>query len=171
MKIVSLICCIVIATLSAPAQTPQVIHLNVNASSQGWTSLPTSLAPGQTATVKVLRRPDGRPQTWGVIDPHNRGENDITGNGVKAGPNFVLPGGMEGALLVRDGNGSPHAFTSIDQQITLTTPGKISFIANDEGACNSAPCHPLICFGCGPAKNGFTDNVGWIEVVITITGP
>jgi hypothetical protein len=155
--------------VNAP-QIIKVFHVLVNANSSSWTKGVT-LASSQSAVISVPRRPNGQPQKWGVIDPSNRGLTDITGNGVEARSTFVLPHGKEGSLLVRDAHGAPREFTNVDEKITFPGPGDISLIANDEGSCNAFPCHPLICFGCGPAKNGFTDNVGWMEVEITVTTP
>jgi len=124
-----------------------------------WQS-PTSLGKGQTVTVWVPPGANG-PQTWGVIDPSNRGPNAATGNGVSAGDGFIRPGFPEGALLVRGADQVVRRFDKPDGILSFTAPpGQIAFIANDNYKYNGHPIPP----GFGFYGNGFDDNSGSITV-------
>lgn len=89
---------------------------------------------------------------WRIVPPYSTGPG---GSGSGAFPTAVLDDAPLGCLVVRDGDGNYFPFKKDDQEVVVTTPGDISFVANDE-------------FGSIEGK-GFADNNGSLSVKISIT--
>ena len=133
--------------------------LTVDAHNDSWQSV-VSLEPGQKGRFYVPLAPNHQGiQMWGVIDPGNRGQNSILGNGVRAGNGFAAPGLPEGALLIKGGDGKIKTFDKAVGSVDISVPGSVAFLANDtRGTDDHHPIH------IGFKGNGFTDNVGTITV-------
>jgi hypothetical protein len=138
--------------------------LTVDAHNESWQSV-VSLAPGQKGEFYVPLAP-GPPgfQSWGVIDPGNRGQNTIVGNGVRAGDGFAAPGLPEGALLIKGGDGKIQTYDKPTGSVEISVPGSVAFLANDTQGTNDHHVFHIGFQGDGYADNFGTITVNWVKL-------
>jgi len=121
-------------------------ELFVEASVSTWQPSGVYLQPGETAHVTASGK-------WGVIDPTKRGLCGPGGNQVLAKGPFMFQDAGQGCLLMRDSTGGIYPWRGDNDEITVSVPGAISFIANDDQ---------------GSSGSGFADNIGKLAVTIRI---
>jgi hypothetical protein len=112
-----------------------------------WFRTGIRLDNGQTA---VIRWKSG---AVSVLGSNNPAGPEGVGGRPPAGPGSFLVGAPPGCLVVRDGSGQARCFTS--KELTVTVPGEILLVANDEQYISRD-------------RQGCRDNVGSWELAIEV---
>jgi hypothetical protein len=123
----------------------QIWEMKVKAKSCNWQYDPRIVVNhGQIARITASG-------TWSVVRTHGP-----EGNEQKANSMFLEPGAREGALLIKDGVGTVHAFKDTGQELVINNPGVIMFAPNDQ------------IKGTNSKHRGCSDNSGEVKARIFI---
>jgi hypothetical protein len=139
---------------------------DVQASVPPWQYSGVDIPPGYMAVVTVTGGWSANPGWGRKVGAGGNPE-------YKAGSRCAREGANEGCLLVMLGNGEVIAFSRDDEQIKVTTPGKLHFACNDEPTqpgYGEAPVR-IGPFGIGSPNQdgaGYRDNSGTLKVRISL---